>query len=114
MLVTGSDAAYLTIYDVRSGTVVASIDGRSVVDSGIYEDPSMFLDLSFHPSGTHFASSTAHGKIYLWDIATKERTQVLDDHNDSVWCGRFSPDGTKLASACEDGSIGLFSASVTG
>jgi len=103
----------LMLYDLNSGTVVHSIDSRAVKDSGPYEDPSMFLDLSFHPSGSHFACCTGHGKIYLWEVATRERVQVVDDHSDAVWSVKFNLDGTKAASACEDGSLGLFSVAAT-
>lgn len=101
------------MYDTNAGTVISSIDSRSVKDSGSYEDPSMFLDLSFHPSGSHFTSTTAHGKIYLWEVKSKERLQVIEEHADAVWCAQFSPDGTRLATACEDGSLGIFSVQMT-
>lgn len=113
MLVTGSDAAQLMLYDLRSGNVIAAIDGRSIKEASPHEDPSMFLDLSFHPNGSFLAASTADGRVHLWDLTNKERRQTIDDHKDAVWCAQFSPDGSKLATACEDGSLGLFTAVVT-
>ena len=113
ILATGSDAACVMLYDVTSGSVMASIDSRVVKDAGPYEDPSMFLDLSFHPDGQHFVSCTAHGRIYLWDVTSKERLQSIEDHKDAIWCAQFRPDGVKVASVCEDGSLGMFSVMAT-
>lgn len=73
----------------------------------------MFLDLSFHPDGEFLASSTAQGKIAIWEMKNRERHECLDAHDDAVWGGQFNSAGTRFVSICEDGSLALYSTLLT-
>jgi dipeptidyl aminopeptidase/acylaminoacyl peptidase len=52
--------------------------------------------------------------VYLWEVATGRRVQVLDGHKDQkpmegwITCLAFSPDGKRLAEASRDGTVGLW------
>jgi WD40 repeat protein/serine/threonine protein kinase len=60
----------------------------------------------FHPSGATFL--TVAGKnVHLWDVATQAPIGKIA-HERPVAAARFSPDGTRLASAMADGKVRLW------
>ena len=65
------------------------------------------------PSGSHFASGGSGGKVMIWSEPGEggewARVQVLEDHTDTIWAVRFSPDGKQLATGSGDTSINHYS-----
>lgn len=57
------------------------------------------------PPGTHLA------QIIIWDLGTKKPFQVIHGHSGTVNCMEFNPDGNKLASASDDGTVKVWSVS---
>ena len=45
--------------------------------------------------------------VRIWDVATGECEQTLQGHNLFVNSAGFSPDGTKVVSASDDGTLWL-------
>ena len=65
------------------------------------------LALDFSPDGKLLAAGggepSRSGELKLWDVGKGELVRSLDSlHSDTVFALRFSPDGTKLASAAAD------------
>ncbi len=80
-------------------------------------DFNIIHSIAFSPDGNRLAVGSSTGKIFLWEIS---RLEEIDDqyltlgegedngHTDIVQSLVFNHDGTKLASASDDGSVKLW------
>ncbi len=66
---------------------------------GIIQGDDQFNAIAWSPDGTTIAAATWGSPIMLFDSGTTRRTGELIGHENSVQYLRFSPDGTRLASA---------------
>jgi WD40 repeat protein len=48
--------------------------------------------------------------VQLWDAQTGKELVALNGHLNAVWALAWSPDGLRLASASDDGSVCLWGA----
>ena len=61
---------------------------------------------AFSPCGSLIASGSDDSSVRIWNAATGECSNVLqEDDSGAVNCVAFSPDGALLASGCNDSSI---------
>lgn len=81
-------------------------DGRLLADYFTTSD-SVF-SVAFSPDGKRLATAGADRGIRVFDVATKKRLVLIEDHADWVMGIAWSPDGKKLASASRDKTSKVF------
>ncbi len=101
---------------LRDGRLVAAADktARLWTVEGAWADARTFgphvfrvLAIDFSPDGKLMATGggepSRSGEVKIWEVASGKLMRSLDNlHSDTVFALRFSPDGTKLASASAD------------
>jgi len=87
----------VSIWDVKSGAQVASLEGQ----------PTIVWSIAASPDGKTLISSGYDGKIIMWNVAEKKPQQTIEKKG---WIRRvaLSPDGKMFAAGMEDGSVILF------
>lgn len=66
--------------------------------------------VQWSPEGERLAAPGADGVIYIWDTASGQVIQRLQQHTDRVYSLTWSPDGKQLASISRDRSIYIWDA----
>lgn len=79
-------------------------DGKSIAN--LYGHKDQIFSVSFFPSGNILATSSADGRIGIWDLTKPKKPLVsLQGHAGTADVIAVSPDGTLLISGGEDGTI---------
>ncbi len=99
----------ITIYDLAGRREPQRLVGHTRVLAGSGR-------LAWSPDGRHLLSASGgvlqpHGpcEFFLWDLATGGYTNLVG-HSNWLFAVAWSPDGRWLASACQDGTVGLWDA----
>jgi WD40 repeat protein/serine/threonine protein kinase len=99
---------------VQANTISDTVETRSSILTALQFNPQLYTylrghsglvqGLDFSPSGQWMASVGAAGEVYLWDVATWQRTRTLSGHDPTqlVNSTAFSPDSLVLATASDD------------
>lgn len=91
LLAVGTADGVLRLWDFKA----RKIRGRMAHGKGA-------LMVAFDPTGRTLAAGSSDRSITLWNVATGQRLQTLEGHDEVVHNVAFSPDGRRLASVSSD------------
>jgi hypothetical protein len=86
------------IFNVADGTLAADL---FTTDDEVFS-------VAYSPDGTKIAAGCADRSVRIYDLATKARLLMVEDHADWVMDIAWSPDGTKIATASRDKTSKIF------
>ncbi|MFL5341850.1 MAG: hypothetical protein ACJ8F7_17020, partial [Gemmataceae bacterium] len=100
-LYTASDKKLIRVFDTKTGEKLFTLTAAHEVRS-----------LALSPDGRRLAVGydDVNGRIGVWDLKTKAETVWPAGHRDSLTCVVYSADGTRLATASQDGTAKLWEA----
>jgi WD40 repeat protein len=96
LLASGSLDTSIRIWDVASGLLLRSLNGRKGFVTAVAFSPDGRLLAS---AGRHVFDKGRQGVVTLWEVATGREVRTLLTTGDSVKSMNFSPDGSLLALA---------------
>lgn len=71
----------------------------------LWQFPSNAVDFSFSPDGERIVVSSSVGMLDVLEASTGKRLSLTRGHTLDINSILFSPDGTRLATACKDGAV---------
>ncbi len=93
-LVTVGDEFAATIYNIRTGTALATLSGHR---DGINA-------VEFSPNDEYLITSSWDGTARVWNTSTGVEILSLAEHEGQIWDAHFSPDGRSIVTTSEDGT----------
>ena len=109
----------IQIWDMEQGRKILSLDGSAKLPSGDVVDTvsqtspgrGLTTDFAYSKDGKYIvATFKSHTHVRLWDAATGKLLHVMRGHLCQVNSAEFSPDGSKIVSASEDGAAFIWDA----
>lgn len=100
-LITGSDDKLIKIFNLEgaSMTVLDTLCGHG----------GWILSIRKSPDNRHIVSSSADGKIKVWDMLNRECVNTFDSHGgQKCWAVAYNSDGSKMASVSSDKSLVVY------
>merc|ERR1712096_266100 len=94
-------------------SVTYSPDGTTLASASFSVLAKQALKANFHDPNDPTKVTTSLSNIQLWDVDSGSLRETLSGHTAPIKSVAYSPDGTTLASASDDGSIKLWD-TVTG
>ena len=92
-------AGKIQVWDVATAKVEFSLSQKQI---------SSHYKLAITPDNKMLASSTADGKVSLWDLADQKLIRTIPADERQVRCIAFSPDGKKLATCGEEKTVKIW------
>ncbi|WFD28785.1 60S ribosomal subunit assembly or modification protein [Malassezia nana] len=125
--IDGTEVAHLTGHTDSVVAVAFSHDGEMVATGGLdgrvrvwqrqgegyhtwtfltnLEGPSEIVWLTWHPRGPVLVAGASDTTVWMWKLPSGAEMNVFNGHTGSVTCGRFTPDGRRLVTGSDDGSL---------
>ncbi|KAG1747239.1 ribosome biogenesis protein Sqt1 [Suillus paluster] len=69
------------------------------------QGPDEVIWLRWHPRGTILLAGSNDSTVWLWQLPSGNTMQVFAGHSGPVQCGEFTPDGKRVVTASEDGTL---------
>ncbi|KAG2110851.1 ribosome biogenesis protein Sqt1 [Suillus discolor] len=69
------------------------------------QGPDEVIWLRWHPRGTILLAGSNDSTVWLWQLPSGNTMQVFAGHSGPVQCGEFTPDGKRIVTASEDGTL---------
>ncbi|KAF2860973.1 WD40 repeat-like protein, partial [Piedraia hortae CBS 480.64] len=100
---------------------LAAVDSQGVITLHNLRTKTKQLDISkerrpgspvvFSPDSGTVVSSLTDCSVKIWSTSSGDEVASLEEHSDDISCLAFSPNGSRLASGCESGTICLWNTS---
>ncbi len=90
---TASPTLRATLWNTDTGTPVREFLHQSAIHCA-----------ALSPQGTHLATGTLSGHVYVWDLVNVESEATVRQANGSLDCIAFSPDGESIAMGGDNGA----------
>ena len=113
---TGMDMYAISVSKDQKCVACGTTSGASVWDAELrekvveVEGENGVFSVDVAPDCTKFATGTSGTQVTIWSITTGEKLLGLLEHGSGVRGVKFSPDGGRLATACDDSTIRIFDA----
>ncbi|OON20923.1 WD domain, G-beta repeat protein, partial [Opisthorchis viverrini] len=99
LLASTSDDKQIKVFDVHDGrTIISSLNGHK----------GWVVSVHFSSDMRHLATASTDRSVRIWDLNAKAEKHSFTEHEDQVWCTRYSPCGKKLMSVGDDRSIFIY------
>ena len=69
------------------------------------EGPSEIVWLTWHPRGPVLVAGSSDTTVWMWKLPSGAEMNIFNGHAGTVTCGCFTPDGRRLVTASDDGSL---------
>jgi WD40 repeat protein len=97
ILATGSIDGTVKLWDVETGKLLATLEGRTDI-----------LCCAFSPDGRILAAGCGDSTLRLWEMGSRKLISLLKGHSKPIWAVSFSPDGRTIATGSLDGTAKLW------
>ena len=94
----------MCIWDVKSGKGLKMIQAHMETDGG-----GVACCAAFSPDGKRIVSG-GHGGVCVWDAETGKELRKYEGHTKLVVSIAYFPDGKRIASASDDGTVRIWRA----
>ncbi|KAL1918739.1 uncharacterized protein VTP21DRAFT_2761 [Calcarisporiella thermophila] len=82
------------LWKVSNGEFINSVEG-----------PDEVVWIQWHPRGYVLLAGSSDGTVWMWQMPSGNVMQVFAGHSAPVTAGLFTPDGKKIVTVSEDGSL---------
>ena len=98
---------FFALGDSRGNIEIRYADTGALLSTWVAHQGIAVYSLAFGAGG-RLISVGGDSDIRIWNAANRRQVALLKGHTDEVMCVRLSPDGTRFATASEDGTVRIW------